>query len=171
MLSRGIKLFQKALGNFRSYFRMPRQASKPENKQRHAVVALIVSEDGKVLLSKRAASRVRHPGVWELPGGEVKPGESQHAALRREILEELGVEILISRLVNESEVKIANLQECWFTQTFECSILSGRIKNNEPLKCDDVAFFSLSELPFALLEFAKADLNAFQKLVEIRSEV
>lgn len=56
------------------------------------VVAAALIRDGWLLL----AQRNRPPelaGLWELPGGKVEPGESAGAALRRELCEELGVEV------------------------------------------------------------------------------
>ncbi len=54
------------------------------------VVAAVVVRDGRVLLSRRA--RGTHlAGHWEFPGGKVEPGEDPPSALRREVLEELGV--------------------------------------------------------------------------------
>jgi A/G-specific adenine glycosylase len=56
-----------------------------------AVVA-VMENDGRILIQKRP-SRGLLADLWEFPGGKVKPGESLTAALRREVREELGVEI------------------------------------------------------------------------------
>lgn len=56
------------------------------------VVAAALLRDGRLLL----AQRTRPPelaGLWELPGGKVEPGETPAAAVRRELREELGVEV------------------------------------------------------------------------------
>ncbi|MFM1723659.1 MULTISPECIES: (deoxy)nucleoside triphosphate pyrophosphohydrolase [Rhodococcus] len=56
------------------------------------VVAAALIRDGRLLL----AQRTRPPelaGLWELPGGKVEPGETPAAAVRRELREELGVEV------------------------------------------------------------------------------
>ena len=56
------------------------------------VSAVIVNARGAVLI----ALRNKHGSAascWETPGGKVDPGESHEAALRREITEELGVEL------------------------------------------------------------------------------
>ncbi len=56
------------------------------------VVAAIVSDGDTVLACRRAPGRAA-AGAWEFPGGKVEPGESARHALRREIREELGVEL------------------------------------------------------------------------------
>lgn len=58
------------------------------------VVAGAVVADSKLLV----AQRLRPPelaGRWELPGGKVAPGETEPAALARELAEELGIEVEI----------------------------------------------------------------------------
>jgi len=55
-------------------------------------VAVLIRSDGEVLLARRPASKV-YPGYWEFPGGKVEPGEPIRDALRREIHEELGIEV------------------------------------------------------------------------------
>src|SRR5713101_2605525 len=55
-------------------------------------VAVLIRSDGKALLAQRPASKV-YSGYWEFPGGKIEPGEPVADALRREIREELGIEI------------------------------------------------------------------------------
>jgi len=60
------------------------------------VAAALVDADGRVLIADRPAGKIMS-GRWEFPGGKVKPGETDAEALRREIAEELGVEVLAAR--------------------------------------------------------------------------
>ena len=48
--------------------------------------------DGKVLLVKRAPHMRFYPDVWDLFGGHIEGDESPEGALRREAMEELGIE-------------------------------------------------------------------------------
>ncbi len=57
------------------------------------VVAAVVERDGRLLLCRRPAGK-RHAGLWEFPGGKLHPGETVTDAARRELAEELGVEVL-----------------------------------------------------------------------------
>lgn len=54
------------------------------------VVAAVLVEQGKVLLSQRKPGQ-HLAGAWELPGGKVGPDEDPRAALARELEEELGI--------------------------------------------------------------------------------
>lgn len=57
------------------------------------VVAAVVERGGRLLLCRRPAGK-RHAGLWEFPGGKFLPGESPLEAARRELAEELGVDVL-----------------------------------------------------------------------------
>ncbi len=57
------------------------------------VLASVIRRDGRLLVCQRPTHK-RHGGLWEFPGGKVEPGESDLAASRRELAEELGVHVL-----------------------------------------------------------------------------
>lgn len=55
-------------------------------------VGILLRPDQSFLLTSRPAGKV-YAGFWEFPGGKLEPGESVEHALRRELTEELGIEI------------------------------------------------------------------------------
>jgi mutator protein MutT len=55
------------------------------------VVAAVLVQKNKFLLARRPSDK-SHKDCWEFPGGKVKTGESNEAALVRELYEELGVQ-------------------------------------------------------------------------------
>ena len=62
------------------------------------MVAAIIELGGRILITRRL--RGTHlEGLWELPGGKVDAGETHAAALRREIREELDVDVDVQQLV------------------------------------------------------------------------
>ena len=57
------------------------------------VVAVVTDDERRVLLCRMAPDHGVFPGQWALPGGGVEPGERIEAALRREVREELGIDL------------------------------------------------------------------------------
>ena len=55
------------------------------------VTAAVIERDGKYLVTRRQRG-VHLEGYWEFPGGKCDPGESLDDCLRRELVEELGVD-------------------------------------------------------------------------------
>jgi len=55
-------------------------------------VGVLIAADGRFLLTSRPAGKV-YAGYWEFPGGKFEPGETVEQALRRELREELGIDI------------------------------------------------------------------------------
>lgn len=82
---------------------MPSSGETPHRKRPRSlrVVAGLIREEGKVLLTQRKPGR--HLGLsWEFPGGKVEEGETDEEALRRELREELGIESEIGTLCFET---------------------------------------------------------------------
>lgn len=57
------------------------------------VVAAVIRRGETVLVARRPAHK-RHGGLWEFPGGKVLPSETALEATRRELAEELGVQVV-----------------------------------------------------------------------------
>ena len=64
-------------------------------RARKLVVAALVCEEGRILMSRRRHDQAM-PNLWEFPGGKVEPGEHPEAALVRELREEVvcGIEVI-----------------------------------------------------------------------------
>jgi 8-oxo-dGTP diphosphatase len=86
------------------------------------VVAAIIREGNKVLITQRP-DNVHLARLWEFPGGKVEAGESLEIALRREIREELGIEICV-------DGKVLTVEYDYPTKSvrlhfFYCTVLDG----------------------------------------------
>jgi mutator protein MutT len=57
----------------------------------HEVVAAMIIRARKILLGQRSARRAFYPGVWDVFGGHMEPGEEHQQTLIRELQEELGI--------------------------------------------------------------------------------
>ena len=66
--------------------------SDPSSAIIDVAAAVVTQADGQVLLAERPAGKP-WAGYWEFPGGKIEPGESPLAALKRELHEELGIEL------------------------------------------------------------------------------
>lgn len=64
----------------------------PDRSVVEVAVGVLVRPDGAFLLTSRPADK-HYAGYWEFPGGKLEVGESVEQALRRELREELGIEI------------------------------------------------------------------------------
>jgi len=69
--------------------RAPAQAGRPVTE---VAVGVLIDAEGRFLLTSRPEGKV-YAGYWEFPGGKLEAGESVEQALRRELIEEIGVRI------------------------------------------------------------------------------
>lgn len=104
------------------------------------VTAGVIIEQGKVLVTQRKEDS--HQGLlWEFPGGKVKEGEEPREALRRELKEELDIEVevgMIFEAVYHPYPKYPIL-----LLAYHCRIEKGVLK---PLGCHDLRWVNLKEL-------------------------
>lgn len=116
----------------------------------HTFIAsyLLLIRDEKVLLLRRYNTGYRD-GDYSVPAGHVEPGESFTKTMLREAAEEIGVTL------KEADIKISHIMHRMneykdresIDTFFIAKEWTGEPKNTEPDKCDDLSWFSLSELP------------------------
>ena len=87
------------------------------------VVAAIIHQGGKILATQRGYGE--HKGMWEFPGGKMEPGETQEEAIRREIAEELNVQICVERKVCTVEYDYPQFHLTM--HCFWCSMAGGEL--------------------------------------------
>jgi 8-oxo-dGTP diphosphatase len=63
------------------------------------VVAALVERDGRYLITQRRETAVL-PLLWDFPGGRVEDGETDEAALAREVTERLGASVEVGQLIS-----------------------------------------------------------------------
>ena len=57
------------------------------------VVGAVLFQNNKILLPKRSEFLLKYPGFYEFPGGKVEKGETLKTALKRELNEELSIDV------------------------------------------------------------------------------
>jgi 8-oxo-dGTP diphosphatase len=104
------------------------------------VTAGVIIEKKKVLVAQRMEGALRGL-LWEFPGGKVKEGEDPREALRRELKEELDVDVEVGKIL---EVIFHPYPEYpILLLTYHCRIKKGVPK---PIGCHDLRWVSLEEL-------------------------
>ena len=122
------------------------------------VVAAIIFNNEEVLATQRGYGEFM--GLWEFPGGKVEFGESHEEALRREISEELNLDISVGRKLTcvsfDYPAFHLNLH-CYL-----CGIQGGKLELNEHLAYKWVRTSELAEL-----NWLPADVEVIRMLQDL----
>lgn len=116
------------------------------------IVVGLLYRQGRLLLVKRSAHRSAYPGVWDLPGGHVEPGETVEQALARELGEELGVtptdwrELTVLRAPAMSSHMALESPTMLSLHVFLVTTWRGEPRNLQPDEHDAIAWFTTSDV-------------------------
>ena len=91
------------------------------------VVAAILQRNGAYFTTQRGYGEFE--GMWEFPGGKIEEGETAEFALKREIQEELGIDITIDKFLCTTEYDYPSfhlIMHCYL-----CNVKSGEIELRE----------------------------------------
>jgi 8-oxo-dGTP diphosphatase len=122
------------------------------------VAAAILQREGRILLTRRKLD-AHQGGLWEFPGGKQEVGETLEQCLRRELKEEIDIEVgtvkpfsVLRYHYPEKEVEL---------HFFTCSTFQGDPK---PLGSIEMAWVPKGELTF--YEFPAADRPVVEKILQ-----
>ena len=113
------------------------------------VACAIIENDGKMLATQRSATMSLQL-KWEFPGGKIRDGESPKECLKRELAEELGIEVAIGAPLTVSTYPYPTFSVTLYP--FICKIASSEIVLHE-----HAAMLWLSPEELQGLDWAEAD--------------
>ena len=127
-----------------------------------AIACLLVNK--KVLLARRAHASFGN-GLYSMVGGKVEENETARAAIKREILEEIAIDIPIDKFELAHTLHRKGTDNKLIALCFVADITGLNIFNNEPDKCDDLRFFDLHSLPENIIPAHKQAIECILKQV------
>ncbi len=111
------------------------------------VTCAIIENNGKILCAQRS-EKMKLPLKWEFPGGKIEGNESPEACLKREIREELGIEIdILEQLPSFKHSYSANFSIELFP--FRCKSVSHEIHLAEHKQIKWLGLEELKDLDWA----------------------
>ncbi len=122
------------------------------------VAAIIEDEQGLILIAQRPSGKIL-AGLWEFPGGKIEAGESASEALRRELKEELELEVSIGRFMGI------------FRHSYEWGDVDLHVYQvkavNDPKRTADVSVFKwINPSHVKINELVAADVKPFQSYLD-----
>ena len=123
--------------------------------KRIEVVAAIIHKDGAYFATQRGYGEFE--GMWEFPGGKIEPGESRESALKREIQEELGIDITIDKFLCTTDYDYPS-----FHLTMHCYLCSVESVEIELREHKSARWLTADLLDS--VEWLPADLEVVEKL-------
>jgi 8-oxo-dGTP diphosphatase len=133
----------------------------PSRRHIRVVGAMLEKESGRYLITQRRKTAAL-PLLWEFPGGRVHEGETDEAALLREMKERLGIDIVV-------DAKAATTHHEYPDYDLDFSVFHCRLQpTSGPVsseKVNDHRWVQLSEM--GQYKFPDADARTLAKLLEL----
>ena len=135
-----------------------RKEAHEKNLYHRHVKCWVINDKGEILLQKRSLIKLKAPGIWCKTGGHVENGETIFEALKREIFEEIGININKNQIIDTKISKSLNPKENYFSYDnvilVNTKIEDYKIQEEE---LDEVKYFAIEQLE----QYKKENNNQF----------
>lgn len=113
-------------------------------KQFHlTVIAILFTEDKRVLITRRSMNKRWAGGIWEIPGGGVRAGEKSQDAIHREILEETNINLYGRAYEKLYTYKRENPEGNGYFVDMYCYLISEEDIRNIKMQVEEVSDFKI----------------------------
>ena len=137
-----------------------RPMTEPKAPIPHKIIGVAViwntDQNNTILIDRRKPEGLLG-GMWEFPGGKVEPGETIPECIKREIQEELGIEIAVDEFLMTIDHTYSHFKVT--LNVYHCRHLSGI---PQTIECDEIKWVTLSQLNE--YPFPTANLKIIQAL-------
>jgi len=124
----------------------------------------IVIKDGKILITQRSYDRSHAPGEWEILTGRVDQGETFEEAVKREVKEEVGLEVEVQEPINTFHFYYGPENAEHLGVSFLCKYVSGEVTLD---KNEQIGFKWASPEEAEKLIKDKSILSSIQKVKKL----
>lgn len=126
----------------------------------YVAVHALINNEGKYLFLKRALTNDYTPNKWDIPGGTIKTRETPYDALKRELIEETGLEVNINKVLYiHTDMKQLPKRQT-FQIIFDCEYITGKVALN-PEEHSEYIWASLEEISkYDTISFLKQFINS-----------
>ncbi len=126
-----------------------------------AGVMILDEKNEKILLMKRGNKCKNEAGYWSEPGGEVEFGETIVESMKREMKEELNVEVKIWGCSVYVDHIIEVESQHWVSVSLIGNISRGEPEIMEVTKCSEIKWFELEKLPEKITQATKEPIENY----------
>jgi A/G-specific adenine glycosylase len=135
---------------------IPMTETKAPLPHKHIGVAVIWNDQDQILIDRRKQEGLLG-GLWEFPGGKIEPDESVEACIRREIQEELGIQVSVGDPLTTVTHTYSHFKVT--LNVHHCTHLSG---NPQPIECDEIRWVTMETIEE--YPFPKANIQIIEAL-------
>ena len=101
----------------------------------------VIRDDRDLILIDRRLAKGLLGGFWEFPGGKIEGNETVQECIKREILEEIGIDIAVDSHLITIDHTYSHFRVN--LQVYNCRYLSGQAR---AIKCEEIRWVTIEEL-------------------------